>query len=131
MSSLKCSWHIIAILRSNEEENNSAKLFLNSAFLNKVQVAGRLKKRLKQQCCLRTLPEDCSKVFLHLFWQFFTRIPEIIVNFREELTFLIIGLFLLFMCAFYIMEPRQVDEPSNRTKRRYQVSMQAWTLRKL
>ena len=27
-----------------------------------------------------------------------------------------IGLFLLFMSGFYTMEPRQVDEPSNRMK---------------
>ena len=98
-----------------------------SFFKEKLQAAGRLKKRL-QQSFKRTLPEDCSKnyVFSHLFWQFFTRIPEIIVTFPERFIFQIIGLFLLFMSGFYTMEPRQVDEPSNRTKQRYQVFMQAW-----
>ena len=106
------------------------KQLFRSPFLNTVASAGRLKKRL-QKCFLRTLPEDYSKFFffLHLLWQFFTCIPEIIVIFRERFIFQMIGLFLLLMFGIYTMEPRQVDEPSNRTKQRYQVFMQAWTLR--
>ena len=97
-----------------------------------MQAAGRLKKRL-QQCFLRMLPEDCSKnlVFSHLYWQFFTRIAKIIVTFREMFIFQMIRLFLLFISGFYTMEPRQIDEPTNRTKQWYQVFMQAWTLQKL
>ena len=109
------------------------KQLFRSPFLNTVASAGRLKKRL-QKCFLRTLPEDYSKFFfffLHLLWQFFTCIPEIIVIFRERFIFQMIGLFLLLMFGIYTMEPRQVDEPSNRTKQRYQVFMQAWALRKM
>ena len=97
-----------------------------------MQAAGRLKKRL-QQCFLRMLPEDCSKdlVFSHLYWQFFTCIAKIIVTFRERFIFQMIRLFFLFISGSYTMEPRQVDEPTNRTKQWCQVFMQAWTLQKL
>ena len=50
--------------------------------------------------------------------QLFTRNREIIGAFRERFIFTIIGFFLLFMRGFYTMEPRHVDESSNRTKQR-------------
>ena len=54
-------------------------------------------------------------MFFKFFWQFFTRIPEIIGTFRERFIFQIIGVFLLFMYGFYTMEPRHIDQQQNET----------------
>ena len=86
-------------------------------FETKLQATGRL-KRGSNTVFLRTLPKDCSENFFTFFWQFFTCISEIIETFWERFIFQIIELFLLFMPVFYTMEPRHVDESSNRTKQR-------------
>ena len=90
---------------------------------------------------LRTIPEDCSEnwllffFFFTFFWQFFTRIPEIVGTFWERFIFQIIGLFLLFMSSFYTMEPRHIILINLLTERNSdyidKVFMQAWTVRKL
>ena len=97
------------------------KQLCRSYFLNKV--AG-LKKRL-QLCFSRTLLEDCSKIsFLASLLTVFYKHSKNNCTFRERFIFQIFGLFLLFMSGFYTMEPKQVDEPSIKTKERYQVFIQ-------
>ena len=93
------------------------KQLCRSPFLNKVAGGRPIKKETSTQC----LQEHFRKTtlsFFHLFWELFTRIPEVIRTFQERFIFQIIVLFFLFMSGFYTMEPRQVDDPSNRTKQR-------------
>ena len=124
--SLKCYWHIIAILRSSRPENSQNVQENNSAgvpFETKLQAAGQLKKRL--QCFLRTLPEDCSKIkFLHTLivlysLNLFTNISAEFVHQDEQqpiynlcelcMVFLYATKVLLIKLIFYIMNKKAVD----------------------
>ena len=97
------------------------KQLCRSPFLNKVASGRPVKKETPTQVFFKNTSGRLHwklRVFFTFFWQFFTRIPEIIGTFGESFIFQIIGLFLVFMSGFYTMKPKHVDQPNNWKKQR-------------
>ena len=115
--SFKCSWHIVAILRSSRPENSQNLCEKNCAgvpFSTKFQAADRLTR-------------DSNTVFFkntsgRLLWKknfFFSHIFWVLYSHLKKVSFRIIGLFFLFMSGFCTFEPRHIDKASNKNKQRF------------